>query len=90
MRGKDSHFWLFIGEVDFPTHVVFGKDLRFKLSRQVLARNGEVGKFPLNPKKEGIVGAFDVFVELDDVSVVAGEEFGDGVDEANLIRAADQ
>ena len=55
-----------------------------------MARNGELGKFPLNPKKEGIIGAFDVFVELDDVSVVAGEEFGDGVDEANLVRAADQ
>ena len=52
--------------------------------------NGEMGKFPLNPKKEGIIGAFDVFVQLDNVSVVAGEEFGDGVDEANLIRAADQ
>ena len=49
-----------------------------------------MGKFPLNPKKEGIVGAFDVFVQLDDVSLVAGEEFRDGVDETNLVRAADQ
>ena len=31
-----------------------------------------------------------MFVELDDVSVVVGEELGDGVDEADLIRAADQ
>ena len=31
-----------------------------------------------------------MFVQLDDVSVVVGEEFGDDVDEANLIRAADQ
>lgn len=38
-----------------------------------------MGKFPFNPKKEGIIGAFDVFVQLDDVSVMAGEEFGDGV-----------
>ena len=60
------------------------------MSRKVLARNGELGKFPFNPKKESIIGAFDVFVQLDDVSVVEGEEFGDGVDEANLIRAADQ
>ena len=49
-----------------------------------------MGKFPLNPKKEGIIGAFDVFVQLDNISVVAGEEFGDGVDEVNLIRAADE
>ena len=55
-----------------------------------MAGNSKAGKFPFNSKKERIIGALDVFVKLNDVSVVAEEEFGDGVDEANLIRATDK
>jgi hypothetical protein len=47
-------------------------------------------KFPFNPKKETIVGSLDMFIELYDISVMAGYKFGNGVDEPNLIRAADQ
>ena len=55
-----------------------------------MARNGELGKFPFNPKKETIVGSLDMFIELYDISVMVGYKFGNGMYEPNLIRAADQ
>jgi hypothetical protein len=47
-------------------------------------------KFPFYPKKEAIVGSLDMFIELYDISIMARKKFGNGVDEPDLIRAADQ
>tara|TARA_X000000950_G_C13750338_1_gene592336 strand:+ start:489 stop:650 length:162 start_codon:yes stop_codon:yes gene_type:complete len=47
-------------------------------------------KFPFNPKKETIVGPLDMFIELYDIAVMARKKFGNGMNELNLIRAADQ
>ena len=33
LGGKDGHTRFFIGEVELPTHGIFGKNVRFKLSR---------------------------------------------------------
>ena len=55
-----------------------------------MARHGEVLKFPFNPKKETIVGPLVMFIELYDNAVMARKKFGNGVDELNLIRTADQ
>ena len=35
LGGKDGHTRLFIGEVELPTHGIFRKNMRFKLTRRM-------------------------------------------------------
>ena len=65
----------YVQKVELLAHWIFVKNLIFKLSRQVLTRNGEVLKLPFNPKKETIVGSLDMFIELYNVAGMAGKKF---------------
>ena len=86
-RYKECHAWAYVAEVEAELHVVAlcieGTDVLFEL----LCGYEEFLECPFDTHEEVLFDMIDILVEVDDVSVVVGDELCDFCDDALLIGA---
>ncbi len=84
---EDGHARLHVGEIDAVRHAVLLRVERVEVVVNLLARDVEAVKLPLQTHEEDAVGAVDVLVEVEDVALVDGDETGHLGQDARAVGA---
>ena len=87
LRHEECHAWLLVAEIEAELHVVAlcieGADILFEF----LCWNKEFLECPFDAHEEVFFDMIDILVEVDDITVVVGDELGDFRDDALLVGA---
>ena len=85
LTDEDSHTRTYIAEIEMESHLIALSVESVQIVLNLISRNQEVLQFPFYSHKEHAILTVNILIEIDDVSIIVGDELCQLRDDSQLV-----